>query len=79
MKIPRDLSGAALVRTLCTKWNYAQVHQSGNHIILDTEDPSHQRIAVPNHKNLRIGTLNNILRSVAAHKGVTREDILASL
>ncbi len=79
MKLPRDLSGAALVRILCSHWDYVQIHQSGSHIILDTEVPSHQRIAIPAHKNLRIGTLNNILRSVAAHKGITREDILGSL
>lgn len=36
----------------------------------------HQRIAVPNHKALRIGTLNGILRAVANHKGVAREEIL---
>jgi predicted RNA binding protein YcfA (HicA-like mRNA interferase family) len=65
MKIPRDLSGAALVRVLCTQWAYVQVHQSGSHIILDTEEPSHQRIAVPNHKSLHIGTLNNILGGCA--------------
>ena len=79
MKLPRDLSGSALVRILCVEWGYMQVHQSGSHIILDTETPSHQRIAVPAHKSLRVGTLNNILRTVATHKGVTREEILASI
>jgi hypothetical protein len=31
---------------------------------------------VPAHASLRIGTLNAILRAVAEHKGVTREDLL---
>jgi hypothetical protein len=30
----------------------ANVHQSGSHIILETEVPSHQRIAVSNHKGV---------------------------
>jgi hypothetical protein len=34
---------------------------------------------VPDHKSLRIGTLNKILRAVAEHKGVSREDILATV
>jgi hypothetical protein len=34
---------------------------------------------VPAHKNLRIGTLNAILRAVAKHKGVERKAILESL
>jgi predicted RNA binding protein YcfA (HicA-like mRNA interferase family) len=76
MKIPRDISGETLVKVLCRKWDYRQVHQSGSHIILDTESPSHQRLAVPNHAVLRIGTLNAILRAVADHKGVRKSDII---
>jgi hypothetical protein len=34
---------------------------------------------VPNHKTLRVGTLNAILRTVATHKGVSREQVLKSL
>jgi len=79
MKLPRNLSGIVLVKKLCKHWGYVQVHQTGSHIILDTATPSKQRIAVPAHKVLRIGTLNNILRSVAEHKGVSRADILATL
>jgi hypothetical protein len=42
------------------------------------KNPLHQ-IVVPEHKNLRIGTLNSILRMVSAHKDVSREDILDTL
>ena len=76
MKLPRDLAGQELARVLCREWSYVEVHQSGSHIILETEEPSHQRVAIPAHKALRIGTLNAILRSVAEHKGVSREEIL---
>ena len=79
MKIPRDLSGEELVHYLCKKWEYQVVHQQGSHVVLETETPSHQRIAVPAHKNLRIGTLNAILRVVARHKGVERQKLLESL
>jgi len=54
----------------------SKVHQVGSHIILQTESPRHHRIAIPDHKPLRVGTLNAILREVAAAKNVTREDIL---
>ena len=79
MKLPRDLSGAELVKCLCKHWGYEAVHQSGSHIILETDSPGHQRIPVPNHAFLRIGTLNSILRLVSAHKGVARDEILDSL
>ena len=79
MKIPRDVSGERLAGLLCRRWQYRTVHQSGSHMIIETEEPSHQRIAVPNHRALRVGTLNSILRTVANHKGVTREEIVATL
>jgi predicted RNA binding protein YcfA (HicA-like mRNA interferase family) len=79
MKIPRDLSGADLVSTLCRDWGYQRIHQVGSHIILQTAEPAPHRIAVPAHASLRIGTLNAILRAVAEHKGVTREDLLNTL
>jgi predicted RNA binding protein YcfA (HicA-like mRNA interferase family) len=79
MKIPRDLSGTNLAAHLCRRWDYEQVHQVGSHIILETAIPTQHRLSVPAHKTLRIGTLNGILRDVAAHKGVAREAILEDL
>jgi predicted RNA binding protein YcfA (HicA-like mRNA interferase family) len=79
MKLPRDLSGESLVRALCRTWGYTQVHQVGSHRVLETEEPSHLRIVVPDHKALRVGTLSAVLRAVARHKGVSRDDIIASL
>jgi len=79
MKLPRELSGHDLVKGLCRNWGYSVIHQKGSHIVLETQEPSHQRIAVPAHKNLRVGTLSAILRFVANHKGVTREKLLDSL
>ena len=79
MKLPRDLAGRILVKALCRDWGYRVVNQEGSHIILQTEIPTHQRIPVPDHDPVRIGTLNSILRLVASHKGVEREEILRSL
>lgn len=79
MKLPGDLSGEQLVKHLCKWWDYSRIHQVGSHIILETERPSHHRIAVPAHSPLRIGTLNAILSSIARHKGVSREDILNNI
>ena len=79
MKIPRDLSGAQLVKVLCRDWDYRVIHQEGSHIILQTDAPSHQRLSVPNHNPLRVGTLNGIVRAVSAHKGVQRQQVLDTL
>ena len=79
MKIPRDISGTDLADTLCRRWRYARVHQVGSHIILETSEPTHQRIAIPAHDTIRLGTLISILRAVAQHKCVTRDAIIATL
>jgi predicted RNA binding protein YcfA (HicA-like mRNA interferase family) len=79
MKPPRDLSGRDFANILCKHWGYTEVHQSGSHVILQTEIPGHQRISIPAHKALRIGTLNALVRLIADHKGVPREKILKSL
>jgi predicted RNA binding protein YcfA (HicA-like mRNA interferase family) len=79
MKLPRDLSGERLAHILCSEWGYLRSHQSGSHIVLDTDTPTPHRVAIPARSNLRIGTLNAILRSVAAHKGVSRDDLLKTL
>ena len=79
MKIPHDLSGAQLVKVLCRDWGYRVVHQAGSHIILQTEAPSPQRLSVPNHHPVRVGTLNSIVRSVSTHKGVERQQLLDTL
>lgn len=79
MKLPRDLSGAQLVKVLCRHYGYRQVNQEGSHVILQTEFPVHHRLAVPNHSPLRVGTLNAILRAVTRARGLEKEDILRQL
>jgi predicted RNA binding protein YcfA (HicA-like mRNA interferase family) len=79
MKLPRDLSGADLVRHLCRHYDYRQVNQEGSHVILETNVPRQHRLSVPNHANLRVGTLNAMVRAVAGVKGVDKDGILRGL
>jgi predicted RNA binding protein YcfA (HicA-like mRNA interferase family) len=79
MKLPRDLSGEDLIKHVCKQWGYRRVHQVGSHVILQTEQPAHHRIAIPAHTPLRLGTLNAILAAIASHKGVSKEDVLRGI
>ncbi len=79
MKLPRDLSGAELVQLLCRHYGYRRLGQEGSHVILQTETPQHHRLSIPDHRVLRVGTLNAILRAVARAQGIEKEDILARL
>ena len=77
MRIPRNLSGQKVVQVLSKKFEYRVVHERGSHIVLETDTPAHQRIAIPDHKSLRIGTLNAIFRAVADHKNISKAEIIA--
>ena len=76
MKLPRDLSGRELAAGLKRAFGYRRLHQEGSHIVLEADLPRRHRIAVPDHRALRVGTLNGILRAVAEVQGVSKEDAL---
>lgn len=79
MRTPRDVYGRVLADHLIRRWDYREDRQTGSHIILRTEVPSGQTLPIPAHKPLRTGTLSAIIRMVADHKNVTREEILRNL
>jgi predicted RNA binding protein YcfA (HicA-like mRNA interferase family) len=68
-----------LADVLRRRRGYSRVHQVGSHIILETSEPGHQRIAVPAHNPLRLGTLASLLRVVADHQNVSRYAIIETL
>ena len=53
MKLPRYLSGHDLAAALCQRWGYLKVNQVGSHIILQTQDPTPHRVAIPAHEAMR--------------------------
>lgn len=78
MRIPRDLSGADLVKRL-GRLSYGVTRQTGSHIRLTSRVEGEHHVTISNHDPLRIGTLAAILDGVAAHHGLTREALLLRL
>jgi len=78
MKLPRDFSAEQLIRLLA-KTGYEVSRQTGSHIRLTTILHGQHHITIPNHNPIKIGTLNNILKDVAEHFTVTKEDLLKRL
>jgi predicted RNA binding protein YcfA (HicA-like mRNA interferase family) len=78
MKLPRDLSGAELVRAL-GRVGYRVTRQTGSHARLTTESPSQHHVTIPMHESLKIGTLAGILNDVAGHLKITRDQLQARL
>ena len=78
MKLPRDLSGGELTRTL-SKVGYRVTRQTGSHMRLTVDAPSQHHITIPAHDPLKVGTLGAILAEVAAHLGIERDELLRRL
>lgn len=78
MKLPRDVSGAQLVKALAAL-GYRVTRQTGSHIRLTCESPGQHHVTVPNHDSLRLGTLSGILNDVAVHQGLSRDALLERL
>lgn len=78
MRIPRDVSGAELVKAL-QKVGYLIGRQTGSHVRVVTHDPHEHRVTTPNHDFIKIGTLSSILDEVAAHLKIERSELLDRL
>ena len=58
----KKISGEECVKILCNKFDFYIARQRGSHIILKKEVPQGTiGTVVPNHKELKIGTIKNIL------------------
>lgn len=78
-RIPRDISGEDLARALST-FGYVVVRQTGSHIRLVSEWKGHpHHITIPNHDQIKIGTLNNILTDVAEYVDLDKRRLIMKL
>jgi len=78
MKLPRDFNAEQLIKLLA-KTGYEVSRQTGSHIRLTAILHGQHHITIPNHNPIKIGTLNNILKEVAEHFNITKEDLLKRL
>ena len=78
MKLPRDVSGPQLVKTLRVL-GYVEDRQRGSHIRVTTQQGGQHHEVVPNHHPIKTGTLAGILKSVAAHHGLAVEELIGKL
>jgi predicted RNA binding protein YcfA (HicA-like mRNA interferase family) len=78
MKLPRDLSSDDLIKKLF-QLGYEVSRQTGSHIRLTTSENGTYQITIPAHNPVKIGTLNNILRDVALHFNLSKDELLKIL
>ncbi len=78
MKLPRDISGSDLAKALKVI-GYEVTRQAGSHVRLTTTVGGEHHVTIPQHNPLRVGTLSGILNDVAAHLGLSRDELLTKL
>jgi predicted RNA binding protein YcfA (HicA-like mRNA interferase family) len=78
MKLPRDVSGAQLIKALRVL-GYEVTRQRGSHLRVTTQRDGEHHEAIPNHDPLKPGLLSSILKSVAVHHRLSREDLVRLL
>ncbi len=78
MRIPKNLTGKDLIKALGA-FGYSVTRQVGSHIRLTTQQNGIHHITMPNHKPLKVGTLSSILKSIANHFDISKEDLVDKL
>lgn len=79
MKIPRDISSDNIIQLL-KKYDYKVTHQTRSHIRLTSNvKGTEHNITIPKHKELKIGTINNILNDISKYLEIDKESFIQSL
>jgi len=79
LRLPRDLSGTQLARSLA-RFGYETTRQTGSHLRLTSSIRGRQHhVTIPRHGALRVGTLAAILADVATYLERDRWEIAEEL
>jgi predicted RNA binding protein YcfA (HicA-like mRNA interferase family) len=78
MKLPRNISGADLVKAL-KSLGYEVTRQTGSHMRLTTIEGGEHHVTIPQHDPLRVGTMAGILNDVAEHFGLSRDELMRKI
>ena len=79
-KIPRNISGKKLVKILY-KIGYRETRRTYTHIRLSQKNPHNQEhhITIPDHNDIKIGTLNNIINDLSDHLRIEKKKLIEEL
>ncbi len=78
MKIPRNISGQKLSKLL-KRFGFEISRQTGSLMRLTTTIKGDFHITIPNHKSLKIGTINNILSDITDYLEIDKKEFMKVL
>ena len=78
MKLPRNVTGAALQKSL-RRLGYEATRQRGSHVRMTTQVNGEHHEVIPQHNPIRVKTLSGILKNIAQHHKMSVEELLREL
>ncbi len=78
MKLPRDVTGRQLAASL-EALGYEITRQRGSHMHLVTRQAGEHHLVVPDHRPLKTGMLSRLIKDVAEHHGMSRDELIEKL
>jgi len=78
VKLPRNITGRRLAAAL-DQLGYTSTRQRGSHIHLITQHSGEHHVVVPDHRPLKTGMLSRLLKDVAEHHGMSRDELIEKL
>lgn len=72
------MTGQELAQAVA-KLGYTTDRQTGSHLRLTTQENGEHHITIPNHSPIKLGTFNAILREIAEHFNIDRDELLNRL
>jgi predicted RNA binding protein YcfA (HicA-like mRNA interferase family) len=76
--LPRGLSGREFMR-LAENLGYRYDRASSSHVIFILERSGLHHVCIPDHKELSLGTLNDLLNSMAQQLRITKSELVKKL
>lgn len=52
---------------------------AGSHLRLTREGPEQHHVTIPRHADLKAGTLSGILKDIAEHLSITKDELMTAL
>ena len=77
-RIPRGLSGRRF-NEYAAKLGYSYTRGNSSHMIITTIMDGEFSVCVPDHKELSLGTLSDLLTDMSRHHGLSKTEIIKLL
>lgn len=78
MKLPRDVSGTQLLKSLGVL-GYEVTRQRGSHVRIETQVNGKHKEVIPQHNPIKVKTLASIIKSISIHHQMSQSELIALL